>query len=272
MSIAVSGSVHSTIKMSPRLRLAERLPGAQRRQRAFEAAQIEGLFGHFVRVVEAAKGPYHIGDGRRFQHPAHFTLNAARRGSCARRLARRQRQAAKIRVGNGAQTSRWPTTSSRRSVRHIRSRCATDFRSKPPRSPTPVPTRRCAAVDDATDRGRRAAAERNRCRAAARCRCAARRARRGHRAGRARRGSLACRRRCQPQTRYCAAPASDCAQSTARLRGGGIAEVNVREPRIGIVRGRAATTPAIDCGAATMLARFVGQAGGAGHGEIDATP
>ena len=32
-----------------RLRLAERLPGAQRRQRAFKAAQIERLFGHFTR-------------------------------------------------------------------------------------------------------------------------------------------------------------------------------------------------------------------------------
>ncbi len=31
------------------LRLAQRFPGPQRRQRAFEAAQIERLFGHFTR-------------------------------------------------------------------------------------------------------------------------------------------------------------------------------------------------------------------------------
>ncbi len=55
----------------------------------------------------------------------------------------------------------------------------------------------------------------------------------------------------------------DCAVAAAV----GFAELNVREPRIWIARGRAATTPLIDAGLA-MLARFVGQSGGAVHGEM----
>src|ERR1700730_10862811 len=47
------------------LHAGKRLAGAQRGQRAFEAAQIEGFFGHFVPVVEAAKPIYHTGDDRR---------------------------------------------------------------------------------------------------------------------------------------------------------------------------------------------------------------
>jgi molybdopterin biosynthesis enzyme len=47
----------------------------------------------------------------------------------------------------------------------------------------------------------------------------------------------------------------------------GFATLNVREPRIWIARGRAATTPLIDAGLA-MLARCVGKAGAAIHGEL----
>ena len=47
----------------------------------------------------------------------------------------------------------------------------------------------------------------------------------------------------------------------------GFAELNVREPRIWIARGRAATTPLIDAGLA-MLARFVGKSGATIHGEL----
>ena len=45
-----------------RLRLAQRLPGAQRRQRAFQAAQIQGFFAHCLLVVEAHIGLYHRDD------------------------------------------------------------------------------------------------------------------------------------------------------------------------------------------------------------------
>jgi molybdopterin molybdotransferase len=55
----------------------------------------------------------------------------------------------------------------------------------------------------------------------------------------------------------------DCAVAAAV----GFAELNVREPRIWIARGRAATTPLIDAGLA-MLARFVGKAGATVHGEL----
>jgi molybdopterin molybdotransferase len=47
----------------------------------------------------------------------------------------------------------------------------------------------------------------------------------------------------------------------------GFAELNVREPRIWIARGRAATTPLIDAGLA-MLARLVGKSGATIHGEL----
>ena len=46
MSMAASGSVQATTKMSPALHSGERLAGPQHRQRAFQAAQIEGLFRH----------------------------------------------------------------------------------------------------------------------------------------------------------------------------------------------------------------------------------
>ena len=55
----------------------------------------------------------------------------------------------------------------------------------------------------------------------------------------------------------------DCAVAAAV----GFAELNVREPRIWIARGRAATTPLIDAGLA-MLARFVGKSGATIHGEL----
>lgn len=55
----------------------------------------------------------------------------------------------------------------------------------------------------------------------------------------------------------------DCAVAAAV----GFAELTVREPRIWIARGRAATTPLIDAGLA-MLARFVGKSGAATHGEL----
>jgi len=55
----------------------------------------------------------------------------------------------------------------------------------------------------------------------------------------------------------------DCAVAAAV----GFAELNVREPRIWIARGRAATTPLIDAGLA-MLARFVGKSGATNHGEL----
>lgn len=55
----------------------------------------------------------------------------------------------------------------------------------------------------------------------------------------------------------------DCAVAAAA----GFAELSVREPRIWIARGRAATPPLIDGGLA-MLARLVGKAGGAIHGEL----
>ncbi len=54
----------------------------------------------------------------------------------------------------------------------------------------------------------------------------------------------------------------DCAVATSV----GFAELNVREPRIWIARARAAPPP-VDAGLA-MLARFVGKAGGALHGEL----
>jgi molybdopterin molybdotransferase len=47
----------------------------------------------------------------------------------------------------------------------------------------------------------------------------------------------------------------------------GFAELSVREPRIWIARGRAATTPQIDAELA-MLERFVGKSGAAIHGEL----
>ena len=50
MSMAVSGSVHSAISRSPALSAGQRLARAQRRQGAFEPAQIEGLFGHCVAI------------------------------------------------------------------------------------------------------------------------------------------------------------------------------------------------------------------------------
>ena len=55
----------------------------------------------------------------------------------------------------------------------------------------------------------------------------------------------------------------DCAVAAAV----GFAELNVREPRIWIARGRATTTPLIDAGLA-MLARFVGKSGATIHGEL----
>ena len=55
----------------------------------------------------------------------------------------------------------------------------------------------------------------------------------------------------------------DCAVAAAA----GFAELSVREPRIWIARGRAATTPLIDAGLA-MLARFVGKSGATMHGEL----
>ena len=55
----------------------------------------------------------------------------------------------------------------------------------------------------------------------------------------------------------------DCAVAAAV----GFAQLNVREPRIWIARGRAATTPLIDAGLA-MLARFVGKSGATIHGEL----
>jgi molybdopterin molybdotransferase len=55
----------------------------------------------------------------------------------------------------------------------------------------------------------------------------------------------------------------DCAVAAAV----GFAELNVREPRIWIARGRVATTPLIDAGLA-MLARFVGKSGATIHGEL----
>jgi len=55
----------------------------------------------------------------------------------------------------------------------------------------------------------------------------------------------------------------DCAVAAAV----GFAELNVREPRIWIARGRSATTPLIDAGLA-MLARFVGKSGATIHGEL----
>ena len=58
-----------------RLRLAQRLRGAQRRQRAFEAAQIEGLFGHcLASSSKRSNSPYHIGDGSSI--PASSALRA----------------------------------------------------------------------------------------------------------------------------------------------------------------------------------------------------
>ena len=55
----------------------------------------------------------------------------------------------------------------------------------------------------------------------------------------------------------------DCAVAAAV----GFAELNVREPRIWIARGRAATTPLIDAGL-SMLTRFVGKTGATIHGEL----
>jgi len=55
----------------------------------------------------------------------------------------------------------------------------------------------------------------------------------------------------------------DCAVAAAV----GFAELSVREPRIWIARGRAATAPLIDAGLA-MLARCVGKSGAAVHGEL----
>jgi len=55
----------------------------------------------------------------------------------------------------------------------------------------------------------------------------------------------------------------DCAVAAAV----GFAEVSVREPRVWMARGRAATPPLVDAGL-SMLARFVGKSGGAVHGEL----
>jgi molybdopterin molybdotransferase len=55
----------------------------------------------------------------------------------------------------------------------------------------------------------------------------------------------------------------DCAIAAAA----GFAELNIREPRIWLARGRAATPPLIDAGLA-MLARLIGKSGAVTHGEL----
>ncbi len=55
----------------------------------------------------------------------------------------------------------------------------------------------------------------------------------------------------------------DCAVAAAA----GFAELNVREPRVWVARGRAATTPPIDAGV-SLLTRLVGNSGAVIHGEL----
>jgi len=84
MSIPASGSVHSTIGISPGAMPPSALRVRNAGSRVFETAQVEGLFRYCSRVVETANCPYHIGDGCRFQHPAHRAPDAAQRGACGR--------------------------------------------------------------------------------------------------------------------------------------------------------------------------------------------